>query len=205
MSDVLLNFINKSDTPRANVVIFQKNAALPFNEIATAWRVIRNCGRGDQHPFSFPQVNTISASDAWGNFVPQMTANNGQMFEVAETSEGEVLRYAGPSVLPGEIQFRSNIKKGSLNAWIYRDGKVLSSITNVVPGQRVSFRFKPSIWIGFVKDVEEGELMSSAILSTINTEISLLGIRSGSIIMTGGGEGRDARPVQFNLANVVMV
>ena len=46
--------------------------------------------------------------------------------------------------------------------------------------------------------------MNSAIISNINTEISLLGIVSADIVMTGGGSGPNATAFVFTLENVVM-
>jgi hypothetical protein len=47
-------------------------------------------------------------------------------------------------------------------------------------------------------------VMNSAIMSCVNTELSLLGIASADIVLTGGGPGRDSSPFQFSLENVVM-
>lgn len=46
--------------------------------------------------------------------------------------------------------------------------------------------------------------MNSAILASINTEISLLGIASAGIVMTGGGAGPDATPFEFSLQSIAM-
>jgi hypothetical protein len=63
---------------------------------------------------------------------------------------------------------------------------------------------KPTIWIGVVSQVEEGDVMNSAIISDINTELSLLGIASADIVMSGGGAGPSATPFMFTLENIVM-
>ena len=47
-------------------------------------------------------------------------------------------------------------------------------------------------------------MMNSAIIGDINTEISLLGVASADIVMTGGGPGQNATAFQFTLENVVM-
>jgi hypothetical protein len=55
MSSIKLNFINQSaDTNNSSIVIFQQNVAEDFGEIAIAGRVIENCGRLDNHPFTYP-------------------------------------------------------------------------------------------------------------------------------------------------------
>lgn len=70
------------------------------------------------------------------------------------------------------------------------DGEKLASVTGLT--------FKPTIWVGVHNEMIEGEIMNSAILSDINTEISLLGITKANLIMTGGGPGATS-PFKFTL------
>jgi hypothetical protein len=66
--DIKLNFINDSnDVNNSEIVIFAKNEATDVQETAVAWQVIRNCGRGDNHPFVYPMMTQVGASDSWGN------------------------------------------------------------------------------------------------------------------------------------------
>ena len=59
-----------NDANNSNIVIFQKNVATDFDELVIAWKVIRNCGQGDNHPFKFPMTISVSASDSYGNYMP---------------------------------------------------------------------------------------------------------------------------------------
>ncbi len=64
--DIQLNFVNESnDANNSSIVIFQKNVATDFDELAIAWQVIKNCGQGDNHPFAFPMTMEVGASDSW--------------------------------------------------------------------------------------------------------------------------------------------
>jgi hypothetical protein len=90
---------------------------------------------------------------------------------------------------------------GSIDAQIYRNGKLLATKTGVSPQQKAVFEFKPTIWVGIVNEIQEGDIMNSAILSDINTEISLLGITKADLIITGGGEGSTAVPYKFTLVS----
>jgi hypothetical protein len=102
------------------------------------------------------------------------------------------------------VQLRNDLQKGAINATIYKDGRNLATKTSVAPGQKAVFEFKPTIWIGAVSQVVEGQVMNSAIMSDVNTELSLLGIASADIVMTGGGPGTNSTAFTFNLENVVM-
>lgn len=206
-NEIQLNFINESnDQNNSTVVIFQKNVATDFDEIAVAWKVIKNCASGWHHPFSFPMLFQVSASDSWGNsLISPIAAYNGQMFEVTRGVSGDQLDYVGPSTTRKEVQVRNGLDTGAISANIYKNGKLLATKTGISPGQKAVFEFKPTLWIGVVSQVTEGQVMNSAILSDINTELGLLGVASADIVMTGGGSGVNATPFKFSLQNVQYV
>ncbi|MGE0332811.1 MAG: hypothetical protein AB7P37_19205 [Ramlibacter sp.] len=203
--DVQLNFINNSnDANNSQVVIFQKNVATDFDELAVAWHVIQYCGQGDSHPFRFPLTMQAGASDSYGNYTPQLPAEHGQMFMMQLTAAGDTLVHGGPATSMNEVQVLNALPKGAINASIYKDGRLLAVKTSIAPQQKAVFQFKPTIWIGVASQVVQGQVMNSAILSSINTELSLLGIASADIVMTGGGPGANSTPFQFSLENIVM-
>ncbi|MDC0684918.1 hypothetical protein [Sorangium atrum] len=203
--DIQLNFINDSnDTNNSRIVIFQKNVGTDFDELSVAWKVIRYCGQGDNHPFVFPMEMAVCASDSYGNYTPQLLAQNGQLFTMTCTASGDSLSEAGYGTSTREVQVLNGLQKGAINASIYRGGKLLALKTSIAPQQKAVFQFKPTIWIGVASQVEEGQVMNSAIISSVNTELSLLGLVKADIVLTGGGPGTDSRPFQFNLENTVM-
>lgn len=203
MADIKLNLINHSnDHNNSSVVILQKNQATSFDELAIAWQVISNLGQGWNHPFVYPIRMTLATSDSWGNFSPQQGAAYGQQFAVVKDSSGDVLQYSGPSAEPNQLEVLNALQQGAINANVYKAGKLLAAKTSVAPGQKAVFHFEPTLWIGVVSQVVEGQVVDSAILSNINTEISLFGIASADIIMTGGGTGPDETPFVFTLTNV---
>ncbi len=199
--DIKLNFINESnDQNNSEVVIFQKNVATDFDELAVAWRVIKNCGVGDHHPFTFSEEFAVGASDSYGNYTPQNQARYGQRWEMIKDHSGDVMQLSKDTASsPNEVEVANSLQQGAIDANIYRDGKLLAVKTGVSPAQKAVFSFKPTIFVGVVSEVVEGEVMNSAIISEINTEISLLGISSADIVMTGGGTGPNATPFQFEL------
>jgi hypothetical protein len=203
--DVQLNFINNSnDNNNSSIVIFQKNVATSFDELAVAWQVIQYCGQGDNHPFTFPMRMQVGASDSYGNYTPQLDAQYGQLFQMTLTTSGDRLVSAGSGTSSKEVQVLNSLYKGAINASIYKSGRLLAVKTSIAPQQKAVFEFKPTIWIGVASQVVQGQVMNSAIISDINTEISLLGIASADIVMTGGGSGPNATPFQFTLENIQM-
>ena len=203
-AEVKLNFVNHSnDANNSSVVIFAKNAS-GMSELAVAWQVIENCGQGWSHPFTYPQAVSVGVSDSSGNFSPQLAAENGQMFKVTLTPSGDQLSLEGPASDPRSVQIVNALERGAINAIVFRAGKPYATATTLAPQQMATFQFRPTIWIGAVSQVREGDVMNSAILSSINTEISLMGIASADIVMTGGGPGPGSTPFMFTLQNVVM-
>lgn len=205
MDTIKLNFINRSnDANNSEIVIFQKNVSENAEELAVAWKVIQNCGRGDCHPFNYSAQIGVSASDSWGNFTPQFPAVEGQAFEMVKSTSGDILQVAAtPANSATEIEIRNQLSIGSVSAYCLRDGSVCAMKSGIAPEQKAVFSFKPTIWIGVASQVEEGQVLDSAIISNINTEISLMGIVRADIIMTGGGPGNAATPFVFTLENVV--
>ena len=204
--DVKLNLINQSNSSNnTEIVIFSKNVETDFEEMATAWQVIKHLGQGDYHPFVYPSSYSVSTSDSWGNYTPQMDAMPGEVFAMAQDASGDVLMKKGTAASAQEIDIRNDLAKGAINAYIYKDAKLFCEKCNIAPAEKAVFEFKPTIWIGVASQIEEGQVMNSAIISEINTEISLLGIASADIVMTGGGAGPDSQPFTFTLQNVVMV
>lgn len=202
---IQLNLINASNNMNNDtVLIYQKNVATDFAEIAVAWRVIKNLGHNDYHPFTFTYGMSVSAMDSYGNYTPQLAASPGDGFQMTRTASGDVLAANGPSSSVLEVQVENNLSTGSIDANVYRDGKLLAVKSSIPPAQKAVFEFKPTIWIGVASQIEEGAVLNSATLSQINTEISLLGIASADIIWSGGGTGATATPYTFSLQNVVM-
>ncbi|WP_035058465.1 hypothetical protein [Andreprevotia chitinilytica] len=203
--DIKLNFVNQSnDANNATIVIFQKNVSTDFDGLSVAWKVIRNCGRGDNHPFIFPIPMFVGASDSWGDHTPQIAAENGQLYGIFQTASGTTLSPLGPATSSRQVQVRNNLTKGGINTSIYKAGKLLATKANIAPGKTAVFEFKPTIWIGVVAQAVEGQVMNPADLSKSITELSLLGIASADIVMTGGGSGPSATPHRFTLENIVM-
>ena len=204
LTQINLNLINRSqDINNTEYVIFQKNVAENFGELAVAWRVVQNLGIGDNHPFVYPLEFKVSAGDSFGNFTPQLQAFDGQAYDMVRTTSGDVLQLSSvPASAITEVEVRNNLPSSGISANIFRDGKKLATKTNISPGQKAVFEFKPRIFIGAVSEVTEGEILDAAILQQINTEIDLLGIQSADIVITGGGGGPNATPFEFTLQNV---
>jgi len=203
--DIKLKYINLSNSSnKENIVFFQKNAAASLGERDYAWKVIRACGYANFHPFLYPTDAQLSASDSYGNFTPLLTAVPGNAYQVAETPSGNELSYSGRSPHCREIQMLNNLRLGAVNANLIKASRLLCRKTAIAPGQKAVFVLKPTLFVGVASQVTEGQSLDAAVISSINTEFSLLGVASADIVLTGGGPGPEAGPYQFPLENVGM-
>ncbi|SFU88502.1 hypothetical protein SAMN05216350_10790 [Polaromonas sp. YR568] len=203
--DIKLRFVNKSsDGNKSEVVIYQKSVLTTMASLSVAWKVIRYCGRDCTHPFVYPDGYEVAITDEYGNYSPRLPAQNGQMLSVVSTPVGNRrLRYTGPASASTELDVLNAMGQGAVNVCIFKDGRLMGMKTSVSPGQKAVFQYQPALWIGVSSEVVQGEPINSAVISDVNTEISLIGIASADIVMTGGGPGEGSTPYEFNLENIV--
>jgi hypothetical protein len=200
---IKLKLINESnDRNNSQVVIFQKNVPTSFDELAVAWRVVQNLGTGNYHPFTYTFDMEVSTSDSYGNFTPHLAASPSALFSMRKDQSGDVLGPAGSSTSPEEVQVLNLLEMGAINASLFRDGKLLAIKKGIAPQQKAVFKFKPTLFIGVASQVQEGQILDSAIVSSVNTELSLQCVASAEIVMSGGGPGASSTPFRFALRNV---
>jgi hypothetical protein len=194
---------DSSDANNSTILIFQQNVTPSQGERAIAWQVIKNLGRTWRHSFDYDFELEVGAMDSYGNRSPALSAAPGDLFSIYKDNSGDQLRAIG-NVPNGstEIWVRNDLGLGASNACVYRGGQLLANKTSIAPGQMASFQFNPSISIGVLsqRNVSAGQPLSSAILSAVNTQVSLAGLTgSADIVITGGGPGRTSTPFTFTL------
>ena len=206
MNSIKLNFINKShNANQLNIVIFQRNFAQEFGEIAIAWKVIRNPVPEEKYPFTYSMNVTVAASDKYGNFSPSLLAYNGAVYEMVQSTSGDVLQIS-PTPAANSHQFE--VKNAHTHptyissAHCYRDGSLIGKKTEIAPHETAVFEFKPHFFIGVASDVEQGDVLDKALIPKINTQINLFGISSADIVMTGDGAGENDSKFSFTLENI---
>lgn len=202
--DIQLRLVNRSDDAGGvDVVIFQKNLADLPDAPAVAWLLVSDFAPGQMYAFTYPTAVTVAASDSLGDPIPPMTAEAGESFTVQSSADGDVLQRTGVAGSADEIDVRNGLAQGAIDAFVYRDGRLLATKRAVAPGQTATFLLQPYLWIGVVPQVRMGQGLDDAIMNTIDTRLSLLGIKSADIIMSGGGGGPNAAPYRFEFENVV--
>lgn len=189
-----LRFINRSDTAfPVDIITFQKNLAGAFDENIVAWRIC--------------SLNQDGEEDIVYDKRVQLGYDNPEVITTVNASVGNLygldngVYFSGIWMSPSELAtFNGN--DYSITVKVYRSDKLLA----IMPADQddtSTFQFNPTIWVGVVSEVAEGDVLDSGTVSSINTEISLLGIKSADIVMTGGGVGPSAVPYSFSLENIV--
>ena len=204
--DIFLRFFNlSSDVNSSDVVFFQNNASGDSEALSIAWKVIRRCGYGNYHPFVYSTDCHVSASDSYGNFTPHLPASPGQLFHAFRGPAGNQLGLKGRALNSAEVVLANDLERGAIGANIFKNDKLFARKTAIAPGQIATFSFKPSLMISAYSQITEGQGLDSCVMTGRQTELSLLGVISADIIMTGGGPDEKAEAFSFHLANIVRV
>jgi hypothetical protein len=200
---VRLNLVNESnDANNAQIVVAQQNQAEGFSgSLTVAWKVVSNLGEGDNQPFTFPEALEVSVSDAYGNATPKLQASPGDAFVARTTPSGIQLTRTGSSG-SGPITVTNSLEAGTIDVDVYRADQLLGTRTAVTLEQSAEFEFDDTLIIGVVSQVEQGEVMNSAIVQQLSGELDLSGITSADIVLTGGGPGKDSTAFTFELEDV---
>lgn len=200
--DVAFTVINESDCGHdIELVVFQKNAARDADELLVAWKVIHGLGRGERHPFTFHAGTAVAVGDPWGNDAPQFSAAGGEVDGMSCTPSGHELSWDGPGASPHEILCR-NDQKETVSVGLYRSGRLLMQRPGVAPGATASFVIEPTLFLTVCSGLAVGELLPSHVFSPDAFAISLRGLRSATIVVSGAGPGRQALPFIYQLAEV---
>jgi len=203
MDKIRLSIINRSNNvSNLNIVIFQRNFAQEFGEVAIAWKVIRNPGLEEKYTFTFSTSVNVTASDKYGNFSPSLFAYNGAAYEMVQNTSGDVLQLSSvPATNPNQFEVKNAHAHSGYSAHCYRDGSLIAKRTEMRPNETAVFEFKPQFFIGVVPDVEQGDVLDAVLISQINTQINLFGVTSADIVMTGGPGSNDGE-FSFTLENI---
>lgn len=103
MSDIKLNFINNSnDKNNSDVVIFQKNVATDYDELAIAWKVIENCGMNNNHPFTYPMEYKTEHNISFKNTPSRPPKNIQPKLNIGLTPKNTQLK-EGETIHPNQL------------------------------------------------------------------------------------------------------
>lgn len=172
-----------------------------FDEMtdATAWHVLPNIGKGASSMFIYPLVNTVQAM--WGtcNATRSIRADIGERYVVEEDTTGIVLVPGGSASQSNAIEVSSLVQvDGGVTAQLMKNDKVLLQKNIMAYGQKATFILEPKLYWGIASEIQEGQLISSAVLQTdVFFEQDLEGVTGATVTLTGN----PADGYQFEVEN----
>jgi hypothetical protein len=193
-TDIKITYTNKSmnkDLP--TVFVFTKNEIPTFDVLkeGVAWRTIPNIGRGSSSSFVFPIITEVGATWQGGmNKTQILQSDIGKRYTVSQNDTGIVLAANGNASDTKSIDINNdaNIQDG-VSASLYKDGKLILTKSIVGYGQKATFVLKPKLYWGIASEIQESELINSAVLNTDNFfEQDLEGVTEVNISLNGNAE-----------------
>ncbi|MGH1387828.1 hypothetical protein [Kordia sp.] len=192
--DIQITYINKSmnkDLP--TVFVFTKNETPTFDTLkeGIAWRTIPDIGRGSASSFVFPLDTEVDAT--WNDGINRtqvLPANIGRRYTVSKDETGVVLQANGNASDTKSIDVNNDINiQNGISASLYKDGKLMLSKKIVGYGQKATFVLKPKLYWGIASEIQEGELLNSAVLNTDHFfEMNLEGVSEAVVSLNGNAE-----------------
>lgn len=188
--DIEITFINNSeDMNNSSVVIFQKNVAESFGEIAVAWKVIKNCGRNWDHKFTYPMSSDISASNTPIRLQAEYNATYKAIDENGRTLLTKNTRVGGNEknyILENDLPFEV------VDADVYKDGKLIAKVPQVAPQQKAVIEIPEMLlYIATVNfNIDEGNILPADFVTSKNhTALNLEGYTNAVIEHTTNESG----------------
>jgi hypothetical protein len=193
-TDIKITYTNKSmnkDLP--TVFVFTKNETPTFDVLkeGVAWRTIPDIGRGSSSSFVFPIVTEVGAT--WNgdmNKTQILESNIGKRYTVSQNDTGIVLAENGNASDTKSIDVNNdaNIQDG-VSASLYKDNKLMLTKNIVDYDQKATFVLKPKLYWGIASEIQESQLINSAVLDTDSFfEHDLEGVTEVNISLNGNPE-----------------
>jgi len=197
-NSVKITYVNESanqDLPK--IFLFLKNMVPTFDALrdGVAWRVIQDVGRGSSCRFEYPIETSVRAS--WNKNTCRTALLDsviGGRYAVVEDETGITITTDGDAGNTRSIDVVNDVKvEGGISADLYKDGKLMMRKNIVAYGQKATFVLHPKLYVGLASEIQEGELLSSAVLDSDHfKELDLEGLTEMKFALVGNAkEGYD--------------
>lgn len=193
-SNIEITYINKSmnkDLP--SIFVFTKNETPTFDALkeGVAWRVIPDIGRSSSSTFNFPIETSVGATWMDGqNTTEVLSSTIGKRYTVDKNDTGVVLAANGNASDTKSIEVNNNVNvPNGISAQLYKDGKLMMAKNIVGYNQKATFVLKPKLYWGVASEIQESQLLNSAVLNSDSFfEQNLEGVTKATISLNGNAE-----------------
>ncbi len=193
-TNVKITYVNRSmnrDLPK--IFIFTKNEVPTFDALkdGVAWKVIEKVGRESSCQFTFPIETQVRAS--WNESTSEtktLPTDIGSRYVVSQNDTGIIIERNGDAGDVRSLDVSNDIHvKNGVSVELYKDGRLMMCKNTVGYGQKATFVIHPKLYWGVASEIQEGELLSSAVLdSDYFFEQNLEGVSDVVIGLYGNAE-----------------
>lgn len=209
LAPVVLTLQNgRLDGVASQVVLFKRNSAAAAEDVVVAWKVIR-CPAGAHARVVVPFAQQIGVYDPRGAHAGVDDAHAGDVFNIAPGAIDAAGQAAAPvlgrvaglaadsgaaakqallsSLGPNMVGVRNATPDRALDVVLYKDGRPLCRHNALAPGAAAQFEVLPYLHVAVCQGLVEGAPVDAATLAAA-TRISLLGLKSADLVLTGAAE-----------------
>ncbi|MDF2700885.1 MAG: hypothetical protein K0Q49_2448 [Haloplasmataceae bacterium] len=170
-SNVKITYVNRSmnkDLPK--VFIFTKNEVPNFDSLkdGVAWKVIPNIGRESSCQFIFPIETEVCAS--WDNgtcTTKKLISEIGDKYTIEQDDTGIIIAKDGNASDIKSIDVVNNLHiDNGIAVQLYKDGRMMMTKNIVGYDQKATFVLHPKLYWGIASEIQEGDMISSAVLNS---------------------------------------
>lgn len=201
LAPVLLTVHNcRNDGAAAQLLFFKKNSAAA-DTAAVAWKVVR-CGAGQHARVVYPFEQQVGVFNSGGLHAGLAAANAGEQLTIAASAAGACAQLVRLPPAPAAAQaaeagwstpvganmigVSNTLAERNFDVVLYKDGRALCRHSQLAPGQLALFEVLPYLHVANGAGMAEGDVIDTARTADA-TRISLLGLKSADLIVTGTG------------------
>lgn len=198
-STTLLQLINQSNLPELpQIGIAQHNMANSHGKKPSFWRVYSNIEYDQPVSFPFTTQFNFSGLDYRNHGTKRVYNVSGKALKMITEKGDKKVIVTGNARNPNQVEFTNGTDE-KVSGAIYRDYWKLAIVGKIPPGKTGSFEFNTTLLIGMIPDFDTRSLVTSKEMDLMKTEINLEGVKSGDIVVRGGGD----EPFTISFENVI--
>ena len=148
-------------------------------------------GRASSSSFIYPIETSVGATWQNGqNKTEKMNAVMGKSYGVIKNGTGIVLAANGSTSDTHSIEVNNDVNvPNGISAQLYKDGKLMMEKKIVGFGQKATFALKSKLYWGLASEIQESQLLNSAVLNTDSFfEQDLEDVTKATISLNGNAE-----------------
>lgn len=187
-----------SDPGPCDFYAFLENEATPFSDDRVGWWVEGDLAVGELALVVFEDQTRLVVSSAGLPDTEPLVVAMGRRYAVTEAMGTMQVADAGAAASPSEVEVLNGTATRVLQVDLQKADRTFLR-ESATPTDLVVFDWRPRIWVGCtMADPVEGEVLAPSIVAATHTQISLLGISTADLAITGS----DLMGYSFALENV---